>query len=191
MVAIMTTPDLNKCDNASILQAIYECAVLQLLPDGKRAALVVRRSKTSSTGHSVSAQPMVRGIVELLHRSGEVKSLVVELVYEGDGFVYEIDSESEHGVVLKHALDTTGKPRTWATLTKAYAILKTLKGASHIAVMEKREIEAAKKMSKTIGQYVWTGPFWAETVKKTVLHRLPKHTPVSYTHLTLPTICSV
>ena len=67
MVAIMTSPELKKASNPSILQAIYECATLQLLPDGKRAAIVVRGDKNSPTGYSATAQPMVRGIIELFH----------------------------------------------------------------------------------------------------------------------------
>ena len=166
MVAVMSNPAIWNKDQASVIRAIYDCANLQVLPDGKRAALVAYKGQ-------VKAQIMVRGVVELLHRSGKVKNLVVEIVYEDEAFEYCIDANTDTGVRLRHEPHLY-KEKKYNQVTHVYAILKTLDGATYTAVMDKKEIDAAKAKSAAGEKGPWNSPDWREMVKKTVLHRLSK-----------------
>ncbi|EMF31087.1 recombination and repair protein RecT [Streptomyces gancidicus BKS 13-15] len=75
-------PTLAKCTPASILQAVITCARFGLIPDGRQAAI------TADDGIATFVATY-HGYIELMYRSGLVRSVVVEMVYEGDEWTYE------------------------------------------------------------------------------------------------------
>ncbi|MFF5668873.1 recombinase RecT [Streptomyces hygroscopicus] len=70
-------PMLRKCTPASVLQSVITCARFGLIPDGHQAVITAddRIATFLATYH---------GYVELMYRSGLVRSVVAGLVYEGD-----------------------------------------------------------------------------------------------------------
>ncbi|MEU2265029.1 recombinase RecT [Streptomyces olindensis] len=70
-------PKLRKCTPASVLQSVITCARFGLIPDGHQAVITAddRIATFIATYH---------GYIELMYRSGLVRSVVAGLVYEGD-----------------------------------------------------------------------------------------------------------
>src|SRR5690606_11201379 len=66
----------------SILQAVITCARFGLIPDGRQAVI------TADDGLATFVATY-HGYIELMYRSGLVRSIVVEMVYEGDEWTYE------------------------------------------------------------------------------------------------------
>lgn len=77
-----TLPKLRNCTPASVLQAVITCARFGLIPDGTQAVITAddRIATFIATYH---------GYIDLMYRSGLVKSVVTGLVYEGDDWNWE------------------------------------------------------------------------------------------------------
>lgn len=75
-------PRLRRCTPASVLQSVITCARFGLIPDGQQAVITAddRIAVFIATYH---------GYIELMYRSGLVKSVVTGLVYEGDEWSWE------------------------------------------------------------------------------------------------------
>ncbi|MFF4385554.1 recombinase RecT [Streptomyces sp. NPDC001552] len=75
-------PTLGRCRVSSIVQALLACARFGLVPDGRQAAIV-------ADGDRAVFIPMYQGYVDLMHRSGHVRSVRRGFIYEGDGWTWE------------------------------------------------------------------------------------------------------
>ncbi|MFF6801048.1 recombinase RecT [Streptomyces sp. NPDC012616] len=77
-----TLPKLRGCTPASVLQAVITCARFGLVPDGRQAVITAddRIAVFIATYH---------GYIDLMYRSGLVKSVVTGLVYPGDEWNWE------------------------------------------------------------------------------------------------------
>lgn len=160
--AVMNDPELLSCDRKSLFQAVMQAAECGLMPNGRDAALV--RFK-----RQVQFIPMVGGLLRLMRNSGEVGSLVVDVVCAHDHFDFALGSEPfiEHRPTLNNRGGVIG----------AYAVLKTKDGATYMEIMGRAEIEKVQKVSRA-----QNGPWSAwfeEMAKKTVLRRLAKRCPLS------------
>lgn len=114
-----------------------------------------------------------RGLLNLAYRSGEIKSISAQIVYENDKF------ECEFGInpILRHvpADGERGNP------VKAYAIYTTVNDGYGFDVMTIDEIkEHARKYSKNYGDgsSPWSTNFESMCLK-TVLRRALKYAPLS------------
>jgi recombination protein RecT len=168
--AVSYNPDLMGVDRRSLLLAATRAAQDGLLPDNREAALVIFSGKAQY-------MPMIGGLLKLVRNSGQLKSLDVLVVRDGDEFDYWIDEDGTH---LKHRpnLDETGN------VTHAYAIARTVDGGRYIEVMSKTAIEKVRNVSRAKGSGPWV-QWWDEMAKKTVLRRLIKRLPMS-TDLDIP-----
>jgi recombination protein RecT len=160
--AIMRDPELLSCDRKSLFQAVMQCAETGLMPNGRDAALV--RFK-----RQVQFIPMIGGILRLMRNTGEVQTLIAEIVCENDEFFYRLgdDPKIEH----TPAMGDRGK------VTCAYAVLKTKDGGVYREVMSRSEIDKVQRCSKAE-----SGPWkswYNEMARKTVLRRLAKKCPLS------------
>ena len=151
-------------DPKSMLNAVMEAATDGLLLDGRQSALVPRKGK-------MTYSPMVRGLIDRMHRSGKVDSINVDIVYEGDLF----QTESGSTPAIKHCPKYKSK-----TVSHAYAVV-WIKDASHpyIEVIDAFELEKHRKKAGL--NTPWNGPWVDEMRKKTVLRRLSKRLPLSAT----------
>ncbi|GGZ72838.1 recombinase RecT [Streptomyces echinoruber] len=93
-------PKLRGCTPASVLQAVITCARFGLIPDGRQAVIVADDGIATflATYH---------GYIDLMYRSGLVKSVVTGMVYEGDEWNYEPTAPAPH--------DFTHKPKILAS----------------------------------------------------------------------------
>ncbi len=169
LTAVQMNEDLLKADRKTLFTACLKAASDGLLPDGREGAIV-----TFSTKGVLCAQwmPMVSGIIKKVRNSGELKSIVANIVHEKDVFKYAINETGE---------SITHEPNVFADRGKAigcYAIAETKEGAKYFDVMSEADVMATKSASKAkFGP--WDGPFKFEMWKKTVIRRLSKRLPMS------------
>lgn len=158
-------PDLLTADRRSLLGACVKCAADGLVPDGREAALVMFSGK-------VQYMPMLAGVLKRMRNSGEIASVVVQVVYEKDTFVWrpsDPDNPVEHGV--PGLGDDRGQP------IGAYAIARLKDGSVMAEVMSKAEIEKVRAVSRAKGTGPWV-QWWDQMARKTVLRRLSKYLPM-------------
>lgn len=128
-------PKLRQCTQASVLQSVITCARFGLIPDGHQAVITAddRIATFLATYH---------GYIELMYRSGLVKSVVAGLVYDGDEWDYVPTARVGDDFVHKPNLLASKKDRP--TLF-AYAFAWLEGGArSAVAVVTVEEAEAIR-----------------------------------------------
>lgn len=164
--AIANNPNLLKADRTSLYSACMALAQQGMLPDGREASLVC-------FGDRVTPLIMYQGILKKVRNSGELSTIMSEIVYEKDVFKYWIDSDGQH---LNH------EPLMFGDRGKvlgAYALAKLKDGSLYCEMMSEQQILEVKKVSRSAGAGPWSGPFFLEMYKKTVIRRLSKRLPLS------------
>src|SRR5690606_973564 len=159
--AIMNTKDLMSIERNSFYAACMKSAELGLMPNGKEAAIVPYKGTATYI-------PMYEGLLKLVRNSGEIKSIVTELVYSKEDFEYWIDESGPH---LKHK----PKFRDRGDLDLVYCVVTTKDGAAYIEVMTMEDIDKVKAQSKAANGPWKTWP--EEMMKKSAFRRLFKRLP--------------
>jgi recombination protein RecT len=167
LTALMRTPELANCTQASLFKCMLDLSSVGLEPDGRRAHLIPYRNSKNNT---VEAQLIIdyKGLIELAKRSGEVKNWRAEVVCENDKFGWE------NGIV-DHKVDWL-KPRG-----KVVAVYSHIRNASNIddyEVMTLDEVMSIKKRSRAGNYGPWVTDF-NEMAKKTVMRRHSKKLTLS------------
>lgn len=93
------TPKLSECSNSSILSCCLQCATLGLEPsavDGLGRAYILPRWNGKTKTYEATFTLGKNGMLELVRRSGEVKSIRTQCVYDGDEFDYWEDETGVH-----------------------------------------------------------------------------------------------
>lgn len=160
--AVMRDLELLKCDRKSLFQAVMQSAESGLMPNGRDAALVRFKGQ-------VQFIPMIGGILKLMRNTGEIASIVCEIVGANDEFDYQLGDDPY--ITHKPNLDDRGD------VIAAYAVISTKDGAKYRDVMSRGEIEKVRRTSRA-----QNGPWntwFEEMAKKTVLRRLAKRCPLS------------
>lgn len=179
--AIQTIPDLVAADRQSLYAACTKAAQDGLLPDGREAALTVFNTKVKIGGRDewikkVQYMPMIAGILKKLRNSGELSSIVAQVIYENDvkngNFKYWIDSDGEHLEYRPDMFSDRGQ------IIGAFAMAKLTDGALYVTVMTKVQIEQVRAVSRAKDSGPWVA-WWDQMAEKTVLRRLSKRLPMS------------
>lgn len=110
-------PKLRNCTPASVLQSVITCARFGLIPDGQQAVITAddRIATFLATYH---------GYLELMYRSGLVKSVVAGLVYDGDEWDYVPTARVGDDFVHKPNLLASKKDRGEPLFAYAFAWLE-------------------------------------------------------------------
>lgn len=160
--AVMKDPALLECNRKSLFQAVMQSAECGLMPNGRDAALVRYQS-------NVQFIPMIGGILKLMRNTGEIASIVAEVVCANDDFDFALGSNPH--VSHKPPLNDRGE------VIGAYASVRTKDGAEYIEVMGIDDLKKIQRMSRAKN-----GPWnnwYEEMCRKTVLRRLAKKCPLS------------
>lgn len=169
--AVSNTPKLGNCTPQSFLGAMMNAAQLGLEPNtplGQAYLIPFENRKKGIT--ECQFQIGYKGLIDLAYRSGEVKMIDAQTVYENDEFEYELGIDP----VLKHkpARTNRGNPIYF------YATFKLTNGGQGFQVMSIEDVQDhAKKYSKTYNNGPWQTNF-EEMAKKTVLKKLLKYAPL-------------
>lgn len=169
--AVSNTPKLASCTPQSFLGAMMNAAQLGLEPNtplGQAYLIPFDNRKKGVT--ECQFQIGYKGLIDLAYRSGDVRMIDAQTVYENDEFEYELGMDP----VLKHkpARSNRGNPIYF------YATFKLTNGGQGFQVMSMEDVQAhAKKYSKTYNNGPWQTNF-EEMAKKTVLKKLLKYAPL-------------
>ena len=177
--ALTQTPELQKCTPSSFMGALLTAAQLGLEPNTPlgQAYLIpynrnVKNGNEWLTIKECSFQLGYRGLLELAHRSGELKDLSAQIVYENDTFEYELGLEPK----LKHipAMKNRGE------IAWVYAVYHLVSGGFGFEVMSYDDIERHRKQfsaASNNGKSPWTTN-WEAMAKKTVIKKALKYAPL-------------
>src|SRR5262245_22061972 len=88
LTSYLVNPDLQRCEQRSLYNALMRCAQDGLWPDGREAALVVFRDK--SRGPIATYMPMIGGLRKKARNSGEIVTWECYVVQENDFFDYAL-----------------------------------------------------------------------------------------------------
>ena len=171
MTAVTQTPQLEECTPGSFIGALLTAAQLGLEPNTPLGQAYLIPFKNHGVLEA-QFQLGYRGLIELAHRSGELKSIEAHIVYENDEFEYELGLEPK----LKHIPAMKNK----GGIAWVYAVYKLASGGFGFEVMSFEDIEKhKKKYSKAAakGFSPWTTS-WEEMAKKTVIKRVLKYAPL-------------
>lgn len=170
--AITQNPELAQCTPSSFMGSLLNAAQLGLEPNtplGQAYLIPYNNYKT----HQKECQFQLgyKGLIELAHRSGELKSIEAHVVYEHDDFEFEFGLEPK----LKHipSMDDDRGDITWV-----YAIYHLVNGGYGFEVMSKAEVNKHRnKYSKAANSPAWKDA-WDEMAKKTVVKKALKYAPL-------------
>jgi recombination protein RecT len=177
MTAIRANPKLMGCTQESLLACIMGCAQLGLEPEPFLGqAYLVPFKRNVKVGNQWRSQvecqliPGYRGYISLARRSGDVKSVAAQVVYENDHFrlQYGLDEVLEH----VPAEGDRGAVRG------AYCVFRYKDGSHSFDYMTKDDIDKIRARSKASDSGPWVTDY-AEMAKKTVIRRHVKLAPLS------------
>jgi recombination protein RecT len=162
MTAITKNPKIADTTQESMMSCLLDCAQLGIEPDGRRAHLI-------PYGKSCTLIIDYKGLVELVRRSGEVKTISADSVCDNDEFEVNMGKITRHTINYKK---DRGQPYAY------YAYAEMADGSIQSEVMTIQDINAIKARSRSGGSGPWKTDF-AEMAKKTVFRRLCKWLPMN------------
>ena len=159
-------PDILACDRRSLGIAIMRAAADGLLPDGVEGVIVPH-------GNKATWIPMVQGLLKKIRNSGQLKSISVGIVYEGQDYEHWVDENGEH---FRHRI--TDEP-TGKKIRRVYALALTKDDGHFIADLSVGEIERHRAMSRARAEDSPWKKWYEEMAKKTAIRVLSKLLPKS------------
>lgn len=178
--SINKSQQLQKCSKESLLQAVLNVSNvgLTLNPAAKEAYLIPRWSGLTKSNEA-SLEPSYIGLVKLLTDTGSVKSMVCQLVFEGDFFEVDL-ANNTNPVTHKPSFTNRGQKK----IVGVYALATLSDNNRQVEWMELSEIEDIRERSETykafkagkIQSCTWASDF-GEMARKTVIKRIYKYLP--------------
>ncbi len=168
--AIQMHPQKDRLLNAnrqSLYNSCQKAAIDGLMLDGREAALIV-------FGQDATYMPMTQGLIKMARNSGEIKSIVAEVVYSKDKFVYRIGLD-EMPLHEPDWFGDRGEP------VGVWAMVKLTNGEIISRLLSKEKVMKIAGKSKNAGQYnpqsgAYFDEWWRKTAIKNVLKYAPKST---------------
>jgi recombination protein RecT len=171
VTAIRANPKLLDCTKESLLACVMGCAQLGLEPEPflGQAYLVPYWSGKKKV-FEAQLIPGYRGYLALARRSGEVNSVISQVVYTNDHFElrYGLNATLDH----VPAEGDRGEPKG------VYVVFHYKDGSYSFDYMSKADIEKIRARSKSKDDGPWVTD-WDEMAKKTVIRRHIKVVPLS------------
>ena len=165
--AMLRTPKLAQCDQASFMKCMMDLSALGLEPDGRRAHLIPFENRKLQI---VECQLIVdyKGLIELAKRSGEVAFWHALTICEKDKFSWK------NGIV-DHEIDwLSGRGKMLAV----YSHVRTKDGDDDYEIMTLDEVNAIRARSRSGGSGPWVTDY-EEMAKKTAMRRHSKRLTLS------------
>lgn len=157
---------LMDCTPDSLMQACYDLSEMGLQPGGP-----VPEAYVYPYGNVATAVPSYRGLIKLARRSGEIKTVVCELVHDGDEFAYSPVAEPP----IVH-VPATDKGRSQRPVTHVYCLYVLKDGGYAPSVWTAADVDAHKEKYsqawRRAEQKQKDSPWhtaWGAMAKKTVL----------------------
>ena len=171
-IAIMAQkePKIRNAKPESVVAAMMACVHLNLMPNTPEGLAYI-----IPYGDSIQFQVGYKGLVKLAQRSGQIKSLNAELIFEGDEWDVELGTERK----LTHKPNFDVDRTDYSKVTHAYMTAVLINGDRVFEVMTRKELDKIQNSSKAqSGDTPWKK--WpAEMAKKSVVKRATKLLPSS------------
>lgn len=180
-IAATTTPSLAKCDVASLVGAIGQCAQMGLEPNtvlGHAYLVPFNTKRKDANGverwvNSVQVIVGYKGFIDLARRSGQIISIAAHEVCEYDKFElsYGLDEKLNHTPSMTERGEVIG----------FYAVAKLKDGGHCFEFMSRQQVEQIQAFANSKSKFpsaVWRDHF-VEMGRKTVIRRLSKYLPLS------------
>ncbi len=171
-IAIMAQkePKIRNADPQSVVAAMMACVHLNLMPNTPEGLAYI-----IPYGNAIQFQVGYKGLVKLAQRSGQIKSINAELIFEGDEWNVELGTERK----LTHKPNFDVDRTDYSKVTHAYMTAVLINGDRVFEIMTRKELDKIKDSSKATS----TGTPWdkwpAEMAKKSVVKRATKLLPSS------------
>jgi recombination protein RecT len=153
-IAATTTPALAKCDVASLVGAIGQCAQMGLEPNtvlGHAYLVPFNTKRKDANGgerwvNSVQVIIGYKGLIDLARRSGQIVSIAAHEVCEADRFelVYGLDEKLNHTPAIGERGEVIG----------FYAVAKLKDGGHCFEFMSRHQVETIRDGSQGFQQAV-------------------------------------
>lgn len=172
LTALRQTPKLAQCTPQSVLGSLMTCAQLGLRPGVLGHAYLLPFFDRRAGGQVAQLVIGYQGLVELAHRSGQIKSLIARTVYEHDQF--DVDYGLEDKLVHRPFMGgEKGNPIAY------YAVAKFTTGGHAFYVMSHPEmLDYRNRFAKSAERGPWVDNFEAMALK-TCVRQLSKWMPKS------------
>jgi recombination protein RecT len=169
-------PDLAKCTTESLVSALMACVNLDLMPNTpEQDAIVIPYFNRNKNRFEAQFQVMYQGLVKLAYRSGQIKTMDAELVFEGDEFDYRLGVDRR----LDHKPDLDVDRTDYSKVKFAYVTVKLLNGETKFEILTRKELDKVQETSKA-GSTDAPWSKWPEAMaKKSVVKRITKLLPKS------------
>lgn len=165
LAATQRNKSLLACEVVSMVRAVIGCAELGLEPNALGHAYLVPFK------NQVQLIIGYRGLVELAYRSGQIKDITCECVFEGDEFEYALGTDTRVSHIPRDQVD----PKK---ITHAYAVIRFASGGQAVKVMTRAQIERIRAGSPAGNKGPWVDHY-GEMARKTVLRNAMKYVPMS------------
>lgn len=164
---------LTNCTMASKLLAVAECARLGLVPDknlGHVYLVPYGKTATMILGY--------KGLIELARRSGQVRRVFAQEVYDNDDFSVNLGSGEPPDHRPWWQPDTHMSATEPGEIIAAYCVATMATGETMVEVVPRGHIDAIRNRSKAGGSGPWKTDF-AIMARKTAVRRASKMWPLS------------
>ncbi len=163
--AIRDNRDLLECSPKTVVGSVIKACQLGLSLDpnlGQAYLVPYKRKAQLIVGY--------KGLIDLARRSGQVQTIMAQVVRAGDDFEYEygLNEKLHH----KPALTQRGD------VTHIYAYALLVGGGHNFEVMSAEEVEEIRQGSPGRNADPWR-KHWDEMARKTLIRRLAKYLPIS------------
>lgn len=175
-ISIMAARD-DRFKNAkpeSVVAAMMACVHLDLMPNTPQqyAYLIPYNSKN---GVEIQFQLGYKGLLELAHRTGMVKAIYAELVFEGDEFDVEFGTERR----ITHKPNLSVDRTDGKLVTNAYMVAVLENGERVFEVMTREQLDKIKDSAKASSTDAPWSKWETEMMRKSVVKRGTKLLPSS------------
>lgn len=177
LTVVQMNPELLTCTPTSLFGSIMLAAKDGLLPDGKEAVIQPYNVKIKGQNgqqdrweKQAQYMPMVKGLMQIMYRTGEVAMVDGVAVYEKDVFEYE---RGDMPRIIHKPYMGAENP---GLVVAAYVVIKLKNGEIKREVMFRRDIEAVRNASKAKdgpGWKNWYDQFAIKAVIKRAFKQLP------------------
>jgi len=172
ITAYLDTPKLQECEPMSVYRALRRAARFGLRPDGEEGAVIPYRDKDSGD-LLAEFQPMFKGVVRSLLRTGAVKKVEARVVKTGDQFEYHFGLSPD----LRHVPASSDRQ---GEISHAYAIATFPDADKQFEVMDRDQLDRVRRAAKASNSPAWT-QWHEEMCRKAVVKRLSKYLEVDST----------
>lgn len=170
MIRVATTvlqrnPKVAACKPETIIGSILTASQLGLEPDGVLGQAYLVPYKDQCT-----LQVGYRGLMSLAYRSGVVKGITAEVVYEADYFEFEYGLDPK--LVHKPSADPQRGAAKWV-----YCVVQLADGGRIFRVLTMADIERIKRSSQTRSKDTPWNTHPEEMMRKTAVRNVLKYCP--------------